>query len=178
MNNIFVVPAILPKAIKKTHASIIEFLERLMTKIYKITAFLVKASIVKDIIPFGIYSLGNVIWATEMLTTWRQHEVYIRLFYLQFSSRNFMSSHKINRYTHPRRKLLSDTERCEKETKCLMERLQARLFKIHDTVRYRTAIPTVQVYVCIFYRIYSSMNHLMEIISLRYSYMLSHNLSI
>lgn len=28
-----------------------------------------------------------------------------------------------------------------------MERLQGRLFKLHDTVRYRTAIPTVQVYV-------------------------------
>lgn len=27
-----------------------------------------------------------------------------------------------------------------------MERLQARLLKLHDTVRYRTAIPTLQVY--------------------------------
>lgn len=43
--------------------------------------------------------------------------------------------------------MLSDVERSENAVKSLMERLQARFFKLHDTVRYRTAIPTAQVYV-------------------------------
>lgn len=46
-----------------------------------------------------------------------------------------------------RRKLLSDMEHSQDTVKDLMERLQARLFNLHDTVRFRTAIPITQVYV-------------------------------
>lgn len=47
-----------------------------------------------------------------------------------------------------------------------MERLQARLFKLHDTVRYRTAVPIAQVYVrmIIFLRIkISSLTYLAKV---------------
>lgn len=47
------------------------------------------------------------------------------------------------------RKILSDVEFCEREFKTLMERFQARLLTLHETVKYRTAIPIVQVYVSI-----------------------------
>ncbi|KOC59228.1 UPF0704 protein C6orf165 like protein [Habropoda laboriosa] len=114
-------PAILQTAIKRTRDSIVEFLERLMLKIYKFTAAVDKAHLIKEVIPFGVFTMENINWTIEMLTACRQQEIYIR-------------------------KLLSDAERSEKEIKCLMERLQGRLFKLHDTVRYRTAIPTVQVY--------------------------------
>ncbi|XP_060825040.1 cilia- and flagella-associated protein 206-like [Bombus pascuorum] len=114
-------PAILQKATKKTRECIMEFLERLMTKIYKFTAAIEKICFIRELIPFGVYTIENVNWAAEMLTACRQQEIYVR-------------------------KLLSDVERSEKEIQNYMERLQGRLFKLHDTVRYRTAIPTVQVY--------------------------------
>ncbi|OAD56516.1 hypothetical protein WN48_03203 [Eufriesea mexicana] len=114
-------PAILQKAIKETRDSIMEFLERLMTKIYRFTAVVEKICYVREIIPFGVLTKENVNWAIEMLTACRQQEIYVR-------------------------KLLSDVAHGEEEIASSMERLQGRLFKLHDTVRYRTAIPTVQVY--------------------------------
>jgi len=36
----------------------------------------------------------------------------------------------------------------------LLDTLKLRLISIHDTVRFRTAIPTTQVYVCYLYRLY------------------------
>ncbi|XP_076234575.1 cilia- and flagella-associated protein 206 [Calliopsis andreniformis] len=114
-------PAILQEATQKTRDSVMEYLEQLMPKIYKFTTVLERAFITRDIIPFGVFSKENVEWAIEMLAASRQQEIYVR-------------------------KLLSDAEQSEKEVKSLMERLQGRLFKLHDTVRYRTAIPTVQVY--------------------------------
>ncbi|CAK9807568.1 Cilia- and flagella-associated protein 206 [Anthophora quadrimaculata] len=114
-------PAILQNAIKRTRDSIVEFLEYLMLKIYKFTTAVDKAHLVRAVVPFGAFTIENINWAIEMLAACRQQEIYVR-------------------------KLLSDVECSEKEIKCLMERLQGRLFKLHDTVRYRTAIPTVQVY--------------------------------
>nr|XP_034179194.1 cilia- and flagella-associated protein 206 [Osmia lignaria] len=114
-------PAILQEAVKKTHESIIEFLEHLMSKIYKFTAAVEKSVVMKAIIPFGIFTKKNVNWVKEMLTACRQQEIYVR-------------------------KLLSDVEHSDKQIHDIMEKLQGRLFKLHDTVRYRTAIPTVQVY--------------------------------
>ncbi|CAK9824752.1 Cilia- and flagella-associated protein 206 [Anthophora retusa] len=114
-------PAILQNAIKRTRDSIVEFLEYLMLKIYKFTTAVDKAYLVRAVVPFGAFTNENINWAIEMLAACRQQEIYVR-------------------------KLLSDVECSEKEIKCLMERLQGRLFKLHDTVRYRTAIPTVQVY--------------------------------
>ncbi|XP_011702835.1 PREDICTED: UPF0704 protein C6orf165 homolog [Wasmannia auropunctata] len=124
-------PSILQEALTKTRNSILELLEPLMTKIYKFTAVVENAITRMSIDPSdaarGISTEAasdaeeKIEWAIEMLTASRQQEIYIR-------------------------KLLSDVERSENAVKNLMERLQARLFKLHDTVRYRTAIPTTQVY--------------------------------
>ncbi|XP_053975332.1 cilia- and flagella-associated protein 206-like [Hylaeus volcanicus] len=114
-------PTILQEATKRSHDSIMEFLERLMSKIYRFTAVVEKGHLYWEILPFGSFTTENVQWAIEMLAACRQQEIYIR-------------------------KLLSDVEHSEKEVQSLMERLQGRLFKLHDIVRYRTAIPTVQVY--------------------------------
>lgn len=77
------VPAILQEAVKKTHDSIMEFLEHLMSKIYKFTAAVEKSILMKAIIPFGIFTKKNVKWAKEMLTACRQQEIYVRLFRLK-----------------------------------------------------------------------------------------------
>ncbi|XP_017889336.1 cilia- and flagella-associated protein 206-like [Ceratina calcarata] len=114
-------PGILQKAVKRTHETIMGFLTQLMTKIYGFTAAVEKISYLREIIPFGVFTVENVNWAIEMLTACRQQEIYVR-------------------------KLLNDAECSDKQIQSLMERLQGRLFKLHDTVRYRIAIPTVQVY--------------------------------
>nr|XP_012136219.1 PREDICTED: UPF0704 protein C6orf165 homolog isoform X2 [Megachile rotundata] len=114
-------PAILQEAVKKTHDSIMTFLEQLMSKIYKFTATVEKAFLMKEIIPYGFFTNKNIQWAKEMLTACRQQEIYVR-------------------------KLLNDVEHSDKQIQDLLEKLQGRLLKLHDTVRYRTAIPTVQVY--------------------------------
>ncbi|XP_077266992.1 cilia- and flagella-associated protein 206 [Temnothorax americanus] len=124
-------PSILQEALTKTRNSILELLEPLMAKIYKFTA-VVENAITRISIDApdaacsgskeaALDADGKIEWAIEMLTASRQQEIYIR-------------------------KLLSDVERSENTVKNLLERLQARLFKLHDTVRYRTAIPTTQVY--------------------------------
>ncbi|XP_012543365.2 cilia- and flagella-associated protein 206 [Monomorium pharaonis] len=122
-------PSILQEALTKTRNSILELLESLMAKIYKFTA-VVENAITRMSIDYASDAAcytsreaqeDKIEWAIEMLTASRQQEIYIR-------------------------KLLSDIERSENAVKNLMERLQARLFKLHDTVRYRTAIPTTQVY--------------------------------
>lgn len=61
-----------------------------------------------------------------------------------FDNNNLISI--INHSFH-RRKLLSDIDRSEKEVQNYLERLQKRFFKLHDTVRYKTAIPSTEVYV-------------------------------
>ncbi|KAL6262791.1 hypothetical protein P5V15_005581 [Pogonomyrmex californicus] len=122
-------PSILQEAITKTRNSILELLEPLMAKIYKFTAIVENAITIDSaskIVCCGSKEAASdagekIEWAIEMLTASRQQEIYIR-------------------------KLLSDVERSENAVKNLMERLQARFFKLHDTVRYRTAIPTTQVY--------------------------------
>ncbi|KAL6446763.1 hypothetical protein ACFW04_001295 [Cataglyphis niger] len=63
----------------------------------------------------------HIKWAIEMLTACRQQEIYIR-------------------------KLLSDVEQSENAVKTLTDRFQKQLFKLHDTVRYKTAIPTTEIY--------------------------------
>ncbi|CAG2060984.1 unnamed protein product, partial [Timema podura] len=66
-------------------------------------------------------SWSDVEHVRDMLITGRQQEVYLR-------------------------KLLSEVElsRCSLDE--LLVRLKKRLLQIHDTVRFRTAIPTIQVY--------------------------------
>uniref|UniRef100_A0A1B6LUU9 Cilia- and flagella-associated protein 206 n=1 Tax=Graphocephala atropunctata TaxID=36148 RepID=A0A1B6LUU9_9HEMI len=44
------------------------------------------------------------------------------------------------------RTLLEDVQMCEKDIVILCSRVSERLLQLHDTVRYRTAIPTNQVY--------------------------------
>ncbi|KYQ50231.1 hypothetical protein ALC60_10685 [Trachymyrmex zeteki] len=124
-------PSILQEALMKTRNSILELLEPLMAKIYKFTAAVENAVTCMSIDVSDAACCSSkeaasdaeekIEWIIEMLTASRQQEIYIR-------------------------KLLSDVERSENAVKDLMERLQARLFKLHDTVRYRTAIPTTQVY--------------------------------
>ncbi|XP_076382712.1 cilia- and flagella-associated protein 206 [Megalopta genalis] len=114
-------PVILQEAKKKSHDSVVDLLQRLMLKIYRITAAVEKAICFWEALPFGVFNTDNVYWLIGILAACRQQEIYVR-------------------------KLLSDVECSEKEVQGLMDRLQGRLFKIHDTVRYRTAIPTSQVY--------------------------------
>lgn len=62
------------------------------------------------------------LWIIEMLTACRQQEIYTR-------------------------KILADVELCANDVRNLINQLHARLLKIHNTVRFRTAIPTLQVFV-------------------------------
>ena len=45
------------------------------------------------------------------------------------------------------RKLLEEVKLCSEDIEQLNSRISDRLYQIHETVRYRTAIPTTQVYV-------------------------------
>ncbi|KAJ8686759.1 hypothetical protein QAD02_022553 [Eretmocerus hayati] len=115
-------PGILQSATSRTRASIIKILESLMDKVYKFTA------IVETAIRSNSYKkskdgprLEEVMWTVDMLVTTRQQEIYVR-------------------------KLLSDLETCEEEIRCLINRLRNRLAQLHETVKFRTAVPTVQVY--------------------------------
>ncbi|KAG5338441.1 CF206 protein, partial [Acromyrmex heyeri] len=124
-------PSILQEALMKTRNSILELLETLMVKIYKFTAIVENAVTCMPIdVSDAAYCSSKeaasnveekIEWVIEMLTASRQQEIYIR-------------------------KLLNDVKRSENAVKDLMERLQARFVKLHDTVRYRTAISTTQVY--------------------------------
>ncbi|XP_014487436.1 PREDICTED: UPF0704 protein C6orf165 homolog [Dinoponera quadriceps] len=129
-------PSILQEALTKTRNSILELLEPLMGKVYKFTAAVENAIVCTSSTDASadvacrsssrraaatLTTRENVEWAVEMLAASRQQEIYIR-------------------------KLLSDVESSENAVKNLMERLRGRFFKLHDTVRYRTAIPTAQVY--------------------------------
>ncbi|XP_024936316.1 cilia- and flagella-associated protein 206 isoform X2 [Cephus cinctus] len=125
-------PSILQRAVTKTQASILDVLEALMKMVYKLTAAVDNALMIRPDDEDDVSSVINkespgdvteedVQFAIEMLAAVRQQEIYVR-------------------------KLLGDVENCENEIKCLIQRLQGRLFKLHDTVRYRTAIPTAQVY--------------------------------
>ena len=85
----FAVPNILQDAIKKSQFSIMELLEQLMQKVYKFTAA------VENVLPddFSDENLcccedkklpdfvteDDVHWGIEMLTAFRQKEIYIRL---------------------------------------------------------------------------------------------------
>lgn len=71
------VPAILQKAVKKSHEIIMEFLENLMFKIYKFTAIIEKICFAKEL-PINIFTKSNIEWASDMLTVCRQQEIYIR----------------------------------------------------------------------------------------------------
>lgn len=130
-----------------------------MAKIYKFTAVVENAITRMSIDASDAACRGSkeaasdaeekVEWAIEMLTASRQQEIYIRYLSKEkwyFRKRN---DRQLTWFLMQscRRKLLNDVERSENAVKNLMERLQARLFKLHDTVRYRTAIPTTQVYV-------------------------------
>ncbi|EZA52577.1 hypothetical protein X777_08060 [Ooceraea biroi] len=122
-------PSILQEALTKTRTSILELLEPLMARVYKLTAFVENAITSLDGSNVAYHALNEeaidadekLEWALEMLATNRQQEIYIR-------------------------KLLNDVECSENAVKSLMERLRGRLHKLHDTVRYRTAVPTAQVY--------------------------------
>ena len=87
-NRNLTVPSILQKGIKKTQSSITELLEQLMQNVYKFTAA------VENVLPAyfsdedlyrcdnkklpDFVSKENVQWAIEMLTAFRQQEIYVR----------------------------------------------------------------------------------------------------
>ncbi|XP_008205959.1 cilia- and flagella-associated protein 206-like isoform X1 [Nasonia vitripennis] len=115
-------PSILQAGMNRTRLSIIQLLELLMEKVYKFTAG------VEAAIQSHFYNdcedgpeFKDILWSIEMLVATRQQEIYVR-------------------------KLLSDLEICEEEIRSLINRLQNRLIQLHETVKYRTAIPTTQVY--------------------------------
>ncbi|KAK0086606.1 hypothetical protein PV325_002915 [Microctonus aethiopoides] len=124
-------PTILQEAIDKSRELILQLLEELMKAIYRLTTAvenIISQStfIESDAVSSSQKNINsemnkNIIWIIETLTTCRQQEIYIR-------------------------KILADVEFCEREFKTLMERFQARLLTLHETVKYRTAIPIVQVY--------------------------------
>ncbi|KAK2583789.1 hypothetical protein KPH14_009690 [Odynerus spinipes] len=128
-------PSILQDAVKKTYDSILELLEQLMGKIYEFTAIVENViSSVCDSEDDDIYCFPkndfvlpdnimkeNYRWAIEVLTATRQQEIYIR-------------------------KLLSDVEHSGNVIRNLLDCLQQRLSRLHETVRNKTAIPTTQVY--------------------------------
>ncbi|KAF7386108.1 hypothetical protein HZH68_013240 [Vespula germanica] len=121
-------PSILQDAVKKTYDDILELLERLMTKVYEFTAT------VENIISFVLvdedysddicYSTINKIILPENI----KKDNYERVIEILTA------------------KLLSDVEHSGNIIKSLIERLRQRLMRLHETMRYRTAIPTTQVY--------------------------------
>ncbi|XP_014217881.1 cilia- and flagella-associated protein 206-like, partial [Copidosoma floridanum] len=122
-------PSVLQQGINTTHSSIVQLLETLMEYVYNFTAA-IEAALKSE--SFG----GNdndatkhdkqrrfreVTWFTEKLVATRQYEIYVR-------------------------KLLSDLEVCEVETKLLINRLHHSFLQLHETVKFRTAVPTNKVY--------------------------------
>ncbi|XP_043485126.1 cilia- and flagella-associated protein 206-like isoform X2 [Leptopilina heterotoma] len=125
-------PSILQEAVKKTQSSIMELLEQLMQRIYKFTSA-VENVLHLELSDYEKFSSGSdkkftnsitdsdIQWSIQMLASLRQQEIYVR-------------------------KILCDIEHSENDFKNILERLQNRFIKLHETVRYRTAIPTSQVY--------------------------------
>ncbi|KAF7991410.1 hypothetical protein HCN44_002972 [Aphidius gifuensis] len=117
-------PSILQEAVVKTRDSILELLEDLMKTVYRLTAAVEN---IVQILSFKTnYSSDKKIdkeytWIIEMLIAYRQQEIYTR-------------------------KILADVDELANDLNSLMDRLQARLLKLHNTVKFRTAIPTLQVY--------------------------------
>ncbi|XP_053594552.1 cilia- and flagella-associated protein 206, partial [Microplitis demolitor] len=118
-------PSILQESLEKSCNSILKLLEDLMSKIYRLTAAV-------ENIPTNYFDKKNksscydekfldTKWIIGALVTCRQQEIYVR-------------------------KVLSDLEEIKAEFKILMDTLEMRLHKLHDTVKFRTAIPIVQVY--------------------------------
>ncbi|XP_074095863.1 cilia- and flagella-associated protein 206 isoform X1 [Cotesia typhae] len=119
-------PTILQESLEKSRNSTLELLENLMIMVYRLTAA-VDNSLLKLLdkkkksVYFDDQNFDDFKLIISTLTTCRQQEIYVR-------------------------KILSDLENIEDEFKNLMEHLQSRLHKLHDTVKFRTAIPIVQVY--------------------------------
>ncbi|XP_015119230.1 cilia- and flagella-associated protein 206 [Diachasma alloeum] len=122
-------PQILHEAIEKSHQSILDFLQNIMKKVYQFTAGIETIVFTCSSSPKSSLLNNNNInnptdyacWAIEMLTAYRQQEIFIR-------------------------KLLANVEFSENQMKSFVVRFKSRLLKIHATVRYRTAIPTIQIY--------------------------------
>ncbi|XP_063980157.1 cilia- and flagella-associated protein 206-like isoform X2 [Diachasmimorpha longicaudata] len=119
-------PQILQDAVEKSHQSILDFLQNIMRKVYQFTAGIETMVFTLSSSPKSPSFDNNdptdhAHWAIEMLTAYRQQEIFIR-------------------------KLLTNVEFSENQMKLFVGRFKSRLLKIHATVRYRTAIPTIQVY--------------------------------
>ncbi|KAL7306099.1 hypothetical protein TKK_0001552 [Trichogramma kaykai] len=115
-------PSILQNSVNTSRTIIVHLLESLMDKIYNLTA-IVEAGIKSDDVNDGESQIDNnhFTWALKALVTARQQEVYVR-------------------------KLLMDLDICEKEVELLIKELKNKFIKLHEIVKYRTAIPTTQVY--------------------------------
>ncbi|XP_011496909.1 PREDICTED: UPF0704 protein C6orf165 homolog [Ceratosolen solmsi marchali] len=113
-------PSILQAGVNRTHSSIIQLLEMLMGKVYKFTAA-IEAAIHNRVEFENDLELKDIMWSIEMLLASRQLEIYVR-------------------------KLLADLQLCNEEIRCLICGFKNRLIQLHEMVKYRTAIPTAQVY--------------------------------
>lgn len=96
-----------------------------MKTVYRLTAAV--ENIVEILLFNGHYTNDKKIdreytWIIETLIAYRQQEIYTR-------------------------KILADVDELANDLNSLIDRLQARLLKLHNTVKFRTAIPTLQVYV-------------------------------
>ncbi|XP_034948961.1 LOW QUALITY PROTEIN: cilia- and flagella-associated protein 206 [Chelonus insularis] len=112
-------PSLLQDNFEKLKLSIFQLLEKLMRNVNRLT------TAVENFLDFNFIlsdeEKNNFTCIIETLTAYRQQEIYVR-------------------------KLLSDIETSENEYKSLIKYLQARLTNLHETVKFRTAIPIVQVY--------------------------------
>ncbi|XP_057340073.1 cilia- and flagella-associated protein 206-like [Microplitis mediator] len=119
-------PNILQESLEKSCNSTLKLLEDLMSKIYRLTAAV--ENIANNYFDKKTKSgcsddekFSEIKLIIGTLVTCRQQEIYVR-------------------------KVLSDLEEIKAEFKILMDTLEMRLHKLHDTVKFRTAIPIVQVY--------------------------------
>lgn len=78
LTDMFPVPVILQEAVKKSHDSVVDLLERLMLKIYRFTAAVEKTICYWEVLPFGVFTVENLHWLIGMLAACRQQEIYVR----------------------------------------------------------------------------------------------------
>ncbi|XP_057340180.1 cilia- and flagella-associated protein 206-like [Microplitis mediator] len=120
-------PNILQESLEKSCNSTLKLLEDLMSKIYRLTAAV--ENIANNYFDKKTKSgcsddekFSEIKLIIGTLVTCRQQEIYVR-------------------------KVLSDLEKIKAEFKILMDTLEMRLHKLHDSVKFRTAISIVQVYI-------------------------------
>ncbi|KAI4492577.1 hypothetical protein M0804_002368 [Polistes exclamans] len=114
-------PSILQDSVKKTYDNILELLERLMTKVYEFT------DVIEKIISSIVINEDDDICYSSIQKLILPENI---------KEDNFKWAIEI----------LTASQHSGNIIKNLIEHLQQRLAKLHETMRYKTAIPTTQVY--------------------------------